>query len=86
MNCGVSWWLQLQFDSGLGTSICRKCGPKKTKINKQINKFYWSTVDLQSCVQGVEIRIPFFFFEECMEVVPATIDYMYSEIQRIKKK
>ena len=42
MNCSVCWQLQLRFDStpSLGTSICLRCGPEKTrqKTNKQTNK------------------------------------------------
>ena len=30
-GCGIGWQLQLQFDPSLGTSICCRCDPKKTK-------------------------------------------------------
>ena len=36
---GVGWWLQLQLDPSLGTSICRRYGPRKGKeTKKQTNK------------------------------------------------
>ena len=37
MALAVSCWLKLQFNPSLGTSRYHRCGPKKTKANKQTN-------------------------------------------------
>ena len=39
-GCGIGEWLQLWFSPSLGTSICCRCGPKKT-TTKQKSQRYW---------------------------------------------
>ena len=41
-DCGVGRRLQLRLDPSLGTSICPRCGPKKTK-EKRLGKQLWRT-------------------------------------------
>ena len=37
-GCGIGWQPCSNLTPSLGTSICHGCGPKKTKINKGIQK------------------------------------------------
>ena len=73
----VGWQLQLWFDPSLGTSICSKCVPRKTKKFKKLENTAWMKQRcLMLSIQQREIVVlwimslpplPFFFFLTCCE-------------------